>query len=150
MYLLIPNPKFPNPPPDSFQSIEEADSETPLRRAYFTNYTREQVVAHYLNQFNKHSLRLNYPPEEAQSLIRDQTRSVYLEELVHPFRGSIYVNGFEPRFAKDDIWYKGVHYGAKITIRYAYSSLWVRLLIAVPTLALGFVLAKEVVRWKKV
>ena len=138
VYLIKPSPSFPAPPPGSFQSMEDADTETPLRRAYFTNYTREQVIAHYKNQFKLRfgTLELNYPPEDAQTLIRDQTRSRYLEELVHPFRESVYINGFIPQVAKDDIWYKGVHYEEKITIRYVPSNLILRMIFALLTLAL--------------
>lgn len=146
-YLFLPSPKFPNPPPDSVQSKEKADIESPFRRAYFTNYTREEVIAHYKNQFRYHyfTLELNYPPEDAQTLIRDQTRSVYLEELVHPFRESIYINGFIARVPKDDIWYKGVHYQEKITIKYVPSSLVLRLFVTALTLGLIFWMIEEYV-----
>lgn len=147
IYLLLPSPQFPNPPQDSTQSMEDADTETPLRRAYFTNYTREQVIAHYKNQFRykPFTLELNYPPEEAQTLIRDQTRSYYLEELVHPFRESVYINGFIPTKPADDIWYKGVHYEEKITIKYVPASLALRLFFATLTLGLMFWMIKEYV-----
>ena len=73
IYLLLPSPTFPEPPSDALQSNEPADTETSLRRAYFTNYTREEVMIHYKNQFEKpvifgmslFSYTLNYPPEEA-------------------------------------------------------------------------------------
>lgn len=140
VYLLKPAPfkDFPAPPPGAKQSMEDADTETPLRRAYFTNYTRQQVIAHYKNQFRMKdlTLELNYPPEDAQTLIRDQTRSYYLEELVHPFRESLYINGFVPQKPQDDIWYKGVHYEEKITIKYVPSSLIVRILFASLTLVI--------------
>jgi len=139
VYLVKPAPfGFPAPPPGSFQSVEDADIESPFRRAYFTNYTREQVIAHYKNQFRmaKLTFDLNYPPEDAPTLIRDQTRSRYLEELVHPFRESLYINGFIPQVAKDDIWYKGVHYEEKITIKYVPSSLPVRIIFAFLTLGI--------------
>ncbi len=139
VYLVKPAPfDFPAPPPGSFQSVEDADIESPFRRAYFTNYTREQVIAHYKNQFRmaKFTFELNYPPEDAPTLIRDQTRSRYLEELVHPFRESLYINGFIPQVAKDDIWYKGVHYEEKITVKYVPSSLPVRIIFAFLTLGI--------------
>lgn len=150
VYTLLPAPKFPEPPPGAVQSMEEADTETPLKRAYFTNYTREQVVDHYRNQFRYKdlTLRLNYPPEDAQTLIRDQTRSTYLEELVHPLRESLFINGFVPHLAKDAINYKGVHYEEKITIKYVPSSVFVRVPIAlVSVLSLGFV-ASELLKRK--
>ncbi len=146
IYLVRPVPfDFPNPPQDSVQSMEEADLESPLRRSYFTNYTREQVMAHYKNQFRLQpfTLTLNYPPEDAQRLIRDQTRSYYLEELVHPFRESLYINGFIPQFAKDEINYKGVHYEERITIKYVPSSLFVRFIFSGLTFALMFWMIHE-------
>ncbi len=144
-YLVPTGPKFPTPPPDSVQSKEDADIESPERRAYFTNYTREQVIAHYQNQFRwkKLTLTLNYPPENAQTLIRDQTRSVYLQELVHPFRESVYINGFEARVPKDDIWYKGIHYNEKITIRYVPSNLILRVTLGILTCAFAIVIARK-------
>ncbi len=147
VYLLKPSPNFPAPPPGSVQSMEDADIESPLRRAYFTNYTRQQIIAHYKNQFRmgKLTLELNYPPEDAQALIRDQTRSYYLEELVHPFRESLYINGFIPQVAKDDIWYKGVHYEEKITIKYVPSNFILRIFVAILTLGVMFWMVKEYV-----
>lgn len=140
IYMIFPEPKYPSPLPDSVQSMEKADTEDPMRRAYFTNYTREQVIAHYKNQFRYQPfiLRLNYPPEESQTIIRDQTRSTYLEELVHPLRESMFINGFEPRVPKDDIWYKGIHYQEKVIVKYVPTSVFVRLPIAVASLAALF------------
>lgn len=128
LYLALPSPSFPLPPADSVQSFEPGDSEaTDERRAYFTNYTRQEVLEHYQKQLSfLPTYRLNYPPEESQILIRDQTRSTFLEEIVHPLRESVYVNGFEPKDPKDDVWYKGIDYRQKITIRYVTSSSIVR------------------------
>lgn len=134
-YLLLPNFDFPKPPPDSLQSHEPADSETPLRRAYFTNYTRVEILSWYENQMTHSNFlgillptyRLNYPPEDARTVIRTQTRSTFLEEIVHPMRESVYVNGFEPKDPKDDINIEGRHWRQKIIIRFIPSSLAVRL-----------------------
>lgn len=143
-YLLTPNSEFPAPPPDAFRSVEPADSEIDLRRAYFTNFTRQQVISHYKKQFKGLvTLNLNYPPEDSQTLIRDQTMSTYLEELVHPFRESIYINGFKPTKAKDDIWYKGVHYEQKIIIKYAGTSPIFRLIIMLSSLLVLFAVIRE-------
>lgn len=147
VYLLLPNPSFPTPPPDSIQSNEPADTETPLRRAYFTDFTRGEVLEHYQNQFNKSLLlgiplptyRLNYPPEEAQTIIRDQTRSTFLEEIVHPFRESVFVNGFEPKDAKDAIYINDRFFRQKIIVRFVPSPTVARVLVALPALFLLFV-----------
>jgi len=125
-------------------SSEPADTEDAFRRSFFVDLNRQEVIEHYKRQFDYLPiLRLNYPPEDAQTIIRDQTRSVYLEELTHPFRESIYINGFVPQVAKDDIWYKGVHYEQKITVKYVQSSRIVRMFIAVLTLIVSAWLIKE-------
>ena len=132
IYVLIPNPKFPNPPPDALQSKEPGDSENlSIRRAYFTNFTREEVMKHYQNEFK--GFRLNYPPEEAATIIRDQTRSTFLEEIVHPFRESFFVNGFEPKNAKDAIEIAGLPWRQKITVKYFPSNLILRSFVIVLT-----------------
>jgi hypothetical protein len=150
-YLVLPNPQFPEPPSGVLQSQEPADTETPLRRAYFTNLTREEILSHYQKQL-EHSVifniplptyRLNYPPEEAQTIIRDQTRSTFLEEIVHPFRESIYINGFEPKEAKDAIFIGGRPWRQKIIIKYIPSNVCVRLGVAVTTLVMIYLLSKE-------
>lgn len=141
-YLLIPSASFPKPPEGAVQSMEPADSETPTRRAYFTNLDREGVINHYKQQIAQAPflMRLNYPPEDAQTIIRDQTRSAYLEELVQPLRDSIFVNGFIPSQAKDDIWYKGKHYEEKITIRYVTTSVILRTIIWTLSFIVGWFL----------
>lgn len=146
VYLFLPSPDFPSPPPDSAQSQELGDSEDLAhRRAYFTNYTRSEVLDHYQKQFGPlPSFRLNYPPEESQTLIRDQTRSTFLEEIVHPMRESIFVNGFEPTDPKDDVWYKGVDYRQKIIIKYAPSSRVVRVGIGLLSLGVIWLVGKSI------
>lgn len=156
-YLLLPNPNFPKALPDAIQSSEPADIETPLRRGYFTDMTREEVLAFYQSQLVRSSFlkiplptyRLNYPPEEAQTLIRDQARSTFLEEIVHPFRESIFVNGFEPKLAKDVIFTSNKYWRQKIIVRYVPSSPGMRLAVAVPTLFLMIILAKDIKHLKK-
>ncbi len=151
IYLLLPNPAFPEPPPDALQSNEPADTETSLRRAYFTNYTREEVMIYYTDQFEKPvmfgifmpSYRLNYPPEEAKMIIRDQTRSTFLEEIVHPFRESVYINGFKPALKKDAIFIEGKDWYQKITVRFVPSNSFVRVFVAVLALFLVVNVTKE-------
>lgn len=142
-YVFSASTAFPPPARDFLQSDEPADMETPLRRAYFTNLTREEVIGHY-NEVYKNTLfgfvipniRLNYPPEEAKTIIRDQTRSTFLEELVHPFVGSIYINGFEPKLEKDKILINGQDWRQKIIIRYVPSARGVRVIIAFIVIAI--------------
>lgn len=145
IYAALPSPEFPEPPPGALQSSEPADTETPLRRAYFVNQSREEVIAHYMKEFDEfYTVRLNYPPEEAQRIIRDQTRSYYLEELVHPFRESIYINGFIPQVRKDAVVIGGQEYYQKITVRYVPSSAIVRIAyVALVSLVGYFVIASS-------
>ncbi|MCH7641117.1 hypothetical protein IID22_02900 [Patescibacteria group bacterium] len=151
LYLLLPNAEFPSPPSDSLQSFEPADTESPLRRAYFTDLAREEVMVHYENQFkssvfmsiNLPTYRLNYPPEEAQTLIRDQTQSTFLEEIVHPLRESLYVNGFEPKEDKDAIIREEKEWRQKITVRLVPSSLISRLVVVVGGLTVFWFISVE-------
>ena len=142
IYLMFPNPDFPKAPPDSVQSKEPADTENPLRRAYFTNFTRQQVLDWYRVQFG-YGYLLNYPPEDAGTIIRDQTRSTFLQEVVHPFRESVYINGFEPKDPKDAINIDGLPWRQKIIVRFVPSSLYIRIPLAVATLVLLFFLTRE-------
>lgn len=141
-YLIVPAKDFPSPPVGAKQSFEPADTETPLRRAYFVNLSRDQIISHYQQEFGwLPTLRLNYPPEEAQTIIRDQTKSSYLEELVHPFRESLYINGFEPKEDKDVILIDGEVYDQKITIRYVPSSILSRIAYVLAVSTISYVLA---------
>lgn len=142
LYVSLPSPAFPDPPKDALQSKEMADMETPLRRAYFTNFSREEVMKHYLTQF-KWGYRLNYPPEESQILIRDQTRSTFLEEIVHPLRESIFINGYEPKEPQNVINIEGRTWRQKIVVKYVPSSLWLRILVVLLLLPATFFLSRE-------
>jgi len=143
-YLILPNPEFPEQLSGSIQSFEPADIETPLRRGYYTDLTRNEVMNFYISQVNKSpfknipipTYKLNYPPEEAQTLIRDQARSTFLEEIAHPMRESFFVNGFEPKQDKDMIEIEGKKWRQKIIVRYLPSSLYHRLLVGILTLSI--------------
>jgi hypothetical protein len=135
IYLSFPNLSFPPPLPGAYQSGEPADVETPLRRGYYTDLTRQEVMDWYNKQF-KWGIVLNYPPEDAQTVIRDQTKSTFLQEIVHPFRESIYINGFEPLTPEYRITINGKHYRQKVIVRFVESSAWVRLAVGVATLGL--------------
>lgn len=150
IYSSVPSPSFPKPPPDSVQSLEEADLETPLRRTYFTNFSRSKLLTHFQKElsvglpFLTLSYVIYYPPEDAQTLIRDQTRSVHLPEIIHPFRESLFINIFESQTAKDEIWYKGVHYKERVTLRYVPTKTLPRLLIILPAFLFLLYLLAEV------
>jgi len=147
IYVSPPSPEFPKPPSDFVQSGEPADVETPLRRGYYTNLTRGEVIAHYEKEFNQgfnvYTPRLNYPPEDAPLLIRDQTKSTFLEEIVHPLRESIYINGFEPKTEEYAQYYKGIRYNQKIIVRYVPSSMWIRIFAVTGSIVSAYFLIKE-------
>ena len=152
LYLILPSPPFPQKPYDSVQSVEEGDVETPFRRGYMTNFTREQITDLYYKQMTKvgnillPTIKLNYPPEDAQTLIRDQTRSNYLEEFVHPFRESLFVNGYIPDKDVYEIWYRGTKFDQKVIIKYTPTDLRLRVVLFLATsVLLYFILLEQVV-----
>jgi len=166
LYVYPNSPEFPKMLPDTIQSFEPADVETTLRRGYYTNLTRSEVITHYENEFNKDFIflgknikflapRLNYPPEEAQTIIRDQTKSTFLEEIVHPFRESIYINGFEPKTEEYVPVIDGVRWRQKVIVRYVPSDRNLRIILSILTGASLFLILEsfrfrnENKRWKK-
>lgn len=162
IYLALPTPNYPNKLSDALQSNEPGDTEDPLRKAYFTDLQREDVMAYYVDEFKKFSrfnvvlptYRLNYPPEDAQTLIRDQTRSTFLEEIVHPFRESFFVNGFKPKEEKDNILIAGKEWVEKITVKYVPSNVYLRLFVGIFSLLFIKILFREwqdaIVEFRKV
>ena len=144
-YLLLPSPKFPPLPPGSIQSTEPGDTESVNRAAYYSNLSREEVEGFYFRQFGGWGIRQILPPEEAQSLVRDQTRSSYLEEIIHPARESLYVNAFVPTLPQDEIRVNGVKYLNKITVRYVPSQPISRLTVLLMTVVTAYLLVKEYV-----
>ena len=142
-YLLFPVPGFPPPPPDSLVSTEPADTESIYRKAYYTDLSREQIINYYKTQWRWPFIRLIIPPEDAQTVIRDQTRSSWLEKFVHPIKDSLYVNGFYPNKPTEQINIDGVHYQAKITARYIPSHPITRLTVMALASVSGYLLIKE-------
>lgn len=143
-YLVLSSPKFPDPPPNSIQSNEPADTETIYRRAYYTNFTRPEIMDYYDRAFRGPiQYRLNLPPEDAYSVIRDQTRSSFLEQIVHPGRESLYINAFVPTKPTEQININGVHYLNKVTVRYLPSHPISRLTVLTLSVLLLFWLKKE-------
>jgi len=103
VYLTLPSPKYPDLM-YAVRSDEPGDTwQNPDQKGYYTNLTRSEVLGQMQSQFvikflgyTIPSFRLNYRPEEAYELVRDQLNSYYLEEIVYPFRESLFVNGWEP------------------------------------------------------
>ena len=147
-YLIWSAPHFPDTLWDYVSSTEPADRETPLRRGYFTNLTREQLMSHYAKEFGWGE-RLNYPPEEAQTIIRDQTKATFLEEIVHPMRESIFVAGNEIEPGKGSFIADGKEFKLKVIVRYMSSNVFTRVLIGLSTLGLIWILGSEWVKTVK-
>lgn len=145
IYLIWPAPHFPNTLWDFVSSNEPADKETPLRRGYYTNITREQLMSHYKEQFSWGE-RLNYPPEEAQTIIRDQTQATFLEEVAHPMRESIYIAGNELKSKTSVFEVSGKTYKSKVIVKYVGSNVYVRVLVGLMALGLIWLTGSE---WAK-
>lgn len=146
IYLSIPTPTLPELR-DSGRSDEPGDTtQHPDQKGFYSNLTRQEVLSDIQSQSNLKllgytipSYRLNYPPEEAGTLVRDQLRSNYLEEIVYPLRNSIFVNGWEPKNAPrngsqsaakfSELFLHGTPYNDKITLRPVSSPLWARILV---------------------
>lgn len=143
LYLLWPSPKFPDAPPGSIQSQLPGDTESIYRKAYYSNLSRSEVEDFYFQQFGRWGIRQILPPEEAQTLVRDQTRSSYLEEIIHPVRESLYVNVFVPTLPQDDIRVDGVKYLNKVSVRYLPSQPISRLTVLLMTAVVAYLLVKE-------
>jgi hypothetical protein len=149
IYLIWPGPSTIgdiSALPQSTKSKEPGDTTQVTNvAAYFSNMRRQAVTRFYYQNFSYLNIlgipippiKLNRPPEESYTYIRDQQPSTYLEEYVYPFRDSIYVNGFEPfnekgqpyKLGATDIYIEGAFYDTKTTIRYYGSSIVWRLII---------------------
>lgn len=103
-YLLLPSPPPLPPLPDSLKSVEPGDTvQIPGVSAYYSDHDRQTIISFYEQSFKKSAFmgiplptfRINHPPEKSKQVYVDTMRSYYLEEIVHPFKESLYVNGFE-------------------------------------------------------
>jgi len=146
-YLLLPAPELPPPDlPESVKSDLPGDTvQLTNVSAYFSNKNRHEVLSFYTDYFSRSKFlhiplltyRLNHPPEKARQVFRETKRSWYLEEIVHPLRGSLFVNGFEEGkridgkviVEKKKLVYQGREWKNKISLRWFYSPGWARLLV---------------------
>lgn len=146
IYLVPPSPATPELIP-STRSTEEGDTiQNPDQKGFYTNLNRKEAISQMQSKYQLTifgwkipSYRLNYRPEEAFGMVRDQLKSSYLEEIVYPFKNSLFVNGWEPENApvfantpKDKIpklFFEDVAYFSKVTIKPNNSPLWARLLV---------------------
>jgi len=146
VYLSLPQPSVPVVI-DGLRSQEAGDTWQHLdQSAYYTQKERKQVLSELESDFSLKSynpfplsFRLNYRPEETTLFVREQVPSYYLEEIIHPFRESLFVNGWEPQNSplyvdlsqenKPLIQIDGVFYRSKITLKPVFSSLFSRVLV---------------------
>lgn len=161
VYLLVPSPAELAPLPQSLKSIEPGDTyQIPGISAYYTNLSRHEVMDFYQKSFSRSRLlkiplltyRLNRPPEDAKTIIRSTQQSSYLEEMIHPLRESLFVNGFEwandpftkqESRAKNKMVIDGVEFKSKVTIITQESNPLVRILVLLGFVAASFWLLKE-------
>lgn len=170
-YLILPAPRnFPYLP-NSVKSIEPGDTvQIANVSAYYTDTPRAEVVDFYFRYFSRSpfmgiplpSYKLNQPPERIREILRDTQQTTYVEEIVHPFRESVFVNGFEwdndpftvpSGRVKNILIVDGTTYRFKVTLFYQESKLWPRLLIFYLTLLAVYFLFRAYInlfqRWKQ-
>lgn len=96
-YLAFPLPQIPDLR-DSIRSTEPGDTiQLKNVSAYYNNLKRKDVIDFYVaNYQNKHplSFKLNHPPEKAKTIIKETIQTYYLEEIIIPFKQSLFINGF--------------------------------------------------------
>ncbi len=147
VYLLAPGPNsikdFPALPSAVKSTLEGDTIQVPNVAAYFSDNFRDFVIPFFRKNFESKTrfffppLRLNHPPEDAFTFIKDQTQSTYLEELTYPFRDSLFVNGLEPvdengqprYWGGDKFEIDGKRFSTKVTLRYYPSSLGSRIIV---------------------
>ncbi len=164
-YLLLPGPKLPPPGlPGGLKSTEPGDTvQIENLSAYFTNKDRKEVVSFYEDYFS-HSgflniplptLKLNHRPEYAKRVIKDTIQTYYFEELVHPFRESLFINGFdwqkdvftsEESKAKNKLKAGGQIWQAKATLYWFPSNVFIRTGIFWLAWGLVWFIGKETVK----
>lgn len=146
-YLVLPGPVIPNLEP-ALKSVEPGDTtQMPGIWAYYTNLSRQEAVSYYKKAFSRSSFLniplptyiLNHPPEYVRETIRDTQQSNFYEEIVQPFRESLFVSGWVPK--EDKVYLAqslkpitkfivdGQDYDAKITLNYVRSPIWARILV---------------------
>jgi hypothetical protein len=146
IYLCLPPAEIP-PLPDSLKSDEPGDTvQIPGVFAYYTDISRPEVVDFYQKALSRSAflnlplptIVLNHPPEHAQVVIRDTTKSTFFYEIVRPFRDSLFVNGWDPaedpqfKHLKDPgqvLLVKGRFYQRKVTLREMGSGFLGRILV---------------------
>lgn len=150
-YILSPGPSsiddFP-PIPDSLKSNEPGDTyQVSDIAAYFSDFDRKKITDFYKIAYqNMHlfgfipPIVLNHQPELARVVIRNEQVSTFLEEYTYPFRGSLFVNGYEPfienemkrnnhNFVGDHIHISGRYFISKTTLRFYPADFFGRIVV---------------------
>lgn len=127
VYLISPTPTLPDLENSVKSDLPGDTVQITNVSGYFTNLSRDQVIGFYKKNYSGlFRINLNHPPEKAKEIIVKTIPSYYLEELILPFKESLYINGFEwekdvftkpEKRIKNKIFYKDQEYSAKITIR---------------------------------
>ncbi len=152
-YLIQPEPTLPALA-DAARSDEPGDTvQHPDQSAYYTHRdNRPEILGELQKKFNLPifgwlSYRLNYRPEEVGETVRDQLRSYYLEEVIHPLRESLFINVLDPdktpmiddeKREQAKMYFKGVYYPIKVTLKPIYSGVLGRLLVWTTIFPAGF------------
>lgn len=141
LYIILPGPTSVTdfaPLPNSLKSNEPGDTvQSPNIAAFFSFLDRAGITGFYRQNYQNlfwfgkliPAITLNYPPEEANTAIRDQLYVTFMEEYVYPLRGSIFVGGYEPKiqddllhrhhtYVGDHVHIDGVYYNSKTTLRF--------------------------------
>lgn len=147
VYLCLPVAKSFPVLPGSVKSIEPGDTVQMANvAAYYTDMSRKEVLDYYTRYYSRSpfwgipliTYRLNHPPERIREVLRNTQQSTFVEEIVHPFRESIFINGFEwnndpftpvESRPKNILIVNGVTFQFKITLFYQESKIWQRLLV---------------------
>lgn len=127
VYLVSPVPTLPDLENSVKSDLPGDTIQIANVSGYFTNLSRPDVINFYKKNYSSFfRINLNHPPEKAKEVIVDTIQSYYLEELVLPFKESLYINGFEwekdvftkpEKRMKNKIFYQDQQYSSKITIR---------------------------------
>jgi len=160
--LCLPAPNDFPALPGSVKSIEPGDTiQIANVSAYYTDMPRKDVLDFYFNYFSRSpflnipliTYKLNHPPERIREILRDTQQSTFVEELVHPLRESVFVNGFEwnndpftnPKARiKNILIVNGKTYQFKVTLYYQESNMFIRLFVYYLILSLSYILFKEI------
>lgn len=153
VYILAPGPNQVtdfSPLPGSLKSDEPGDTfQVPDISAFFSDFIREDITTFYQDDFKKKyafgqfftPVSLNYPPIAGHQYIRDMLiNSTFVEEYVYPFKGSLFVAGYDPEVEAqiknippskfgEYIYINGTYFKTKTTIRYYHAPLYISLLV---------------------